>query len=236
MTTRDEVLPDGRWEFDSAVTDAFDDMLARSIPDYQTMRDLVADFACRVLRPGDAVLDLGASRGEALASVINSPACPPQVSALAVEVSAPMRDALTARFADDGRVSITGTDLRDTFPAGEFGAILSVLTVQFIPIEHRFRILDDARRRLRDGGALILVEKCLGATATLDALWTAAYHDHKRRAGYTDEQIIRKAAALEGVLVPVTADWNTDLLHRSGYRHVDRFWQSGPFAAWIAIR
>lgn len=233
--TRDEVVPEGRWEFGADVTDAFDDMLARSIPDHDTMRAMVADYACRLLRPGDAVLDLGASRGEAIASVLASERCPNPVSAVAVEVSAPMRDALAARFADDPRVQVLDTDLRDGFPAGRFGVVLSVLTVQFTPIEHRFRILADARDSLRDGGALILVEKCLGSTALLDRLHTESYRDHKRAVGYSEEQIIRKANALEGVLVPVTADWNTDLLTRSGFGHVDRFWQSGPFAAWVAV-
>jgi hypothetical protein len=34
----DATQPKGRWEFDESVTAAFDDMLARSIPQYKTMR------------------------------------------------------------------------------------------------------------------------------------------------------------------------------------------------------
>ena len=31
---RDETMPEGPWEFDKGVTEVFEDMLERSIPDY----------------------------------------------------------------------------------------------------------------------------------------------------------------------------------------------------------
>jgi tRNA (cmo5U34)-methyltransferase len=37
----DQVRPDGRWSFNDDVARAFDDMLARSIPQYQLMRQAV---------------------------------------------------------------------------------------------------------------------------------------------------------------------------------------------------
>ena len=38
---RDEAEPGAQWEFDAEVTQAFEDMLERSIPQYAVMRDLV---------------------------------------------------------------------------------------------------------------------------------------------------------------------------------------------------
>lgn len=38
MSERDHVMPAGPWQFDQQVTDAFDDMLQRSIPQYNAMR------------------------------------------------------------------------------------------------------------------------------------------------------------------------------------------------------
>ena len=63
----DRLMPSGRWSFDGDVTDAFEDMLVRSIPQHDVMRGLVADIAVRVLEAGDLVIDLGCSRGQALA-------------------------------------------------------------------------------------------------------------------------------------------------------------------------
>ena len=36
----DRTMPEGRWEFDEDVTDVFDNMLARSIPQYETILGL----------------------------------------------------------------------------------------------------------------------------------------------------------------------------------------------------
>ena len=38
---KDQVMPEGKWEFNQEVTDCFDEMLERSIPAYNDMRDLV---------------------------------------------------------------------------------------------------------------------------------------------------------------------------------------------------
>ena len=83
--------------------------------------------------------------------------------------------------------------------------ILSVLTLIFVPIECRQSLLSKVYRALLPGGALIVVEKVLGATAEIDELMVRLYYDKKRESGYTQEQIERKRLSLQGVLVPVTA-------------------------------
>ena len=42
---KDVIVADGKWTFDKNVTDCFDDMLSRSIPDYNTMRELTIRVA-----------------------------------------------------------------------------------------------------------------------------------------------------------------------------------------------
>lgn len=92
------------------------------------------------------------------------------------------------------------------------------------------------RKGLTLGGAIVLVEKVLGATADLDELMVRRYHEFKRSNGYDHEAIQRKALSLEGVLVPVTARWNEDLLRAAGYADIDCFWRWMNFAAWVGIR
>lgn len=41
---------------------------------------------------------------------------------------------------------------------------------------------------------------------------------------------------LEGILVPVTARWNEELLHEEGFRSVDCFWRHLNFAGWVAVK
>lgn len=232
MTT-DQTMPHGRWEFDNDVTEAFDDMLRRSIPDYEEMRSVVTDIVGRSLHDDDLIVDLGCSRGEALKLVLDR--APRNVRAVGVETSPPMLAAATERFAGHPHVQVLDHDLRNglpTFPQPP-GAVLSVLTLQFTPIDYRPRLLTEVRQTLRPGGVLVLVEKVL-PTAGFHEVLTAHYHDRKRAQGYTDEQVAAKAVSLEGVLVPLTARWNEDALAAAGFREVECVWRSGLFAAWIA--
>ena len=48
-------MPGEKWAFDEAVAGCFDDMLARSIPQYDVMRDAVARIAARHARPAPRI-------------------------------------------------------------------------------------------------------------------------------------------------------------------------------------
>lgn len=235
---RDNVIPSGKWSFDGDVTASFEDMLSRSIPQYDVMRSSVADIAMRYFVDGTDVIDLGASRGDAIASILTKSQRRAR-KMIAVEVSRPMLDSLHSRFYGEeyGNLQVLDFDLRNGYPQDVFASVtLCVLSLQFTPIEHRLRILRDVWSSTAPGGALILVEKVIGASADIDASFVDLYYDLKRANGYTDEQIERKRLSLEGVLVPVTAGWNEDMLRRVGFSEVDCFWRWMNFAGWVAVK
>lgn len=237
MNTRDETLPDDKWTFDQGVTEVFDDMLARSIPQYEVMRRAVFNLGSRYVQPKTAVIDLGCSRGEALAPFVDRFGANNRY--VGVEVSEPMLLAARERFAGYigcHVVDIRDLDLRHAYPPEQASLTLSVLTLQFTPIEYRQRIVRDVFKHTVAGGAFLLVEKVLGATADLDAQMVETYYALKSANGYTQEQIARKRLSLEGVLVPVTAKWNEELLSTAGFKQIDCIWRWMNFAAWIAVK
>ncbi len=231
--TRDNTQPGKDWKFDANVTKAFDDMLSRSIPQYQVMREACHELARRFVSPGAVVVDIGCSRGESMASLVNAF---PDARFIGLEVSEPMAKAAQDRFKDNPDVTILRHDLRKGVFVGDASLILSVLTLQFIPINYRQMVIEHCYRALRPGGALILVEKVLGATARIDSSMVDIYHGLKQRNGYSRDDIDRKRLALEGVLVPVTSRWNEDLLRSAGFTSVDVFWRWMNFAGWVAVR
>ena len=81
-----------------------------------------------------------------------------------------------------------------------------------------------------------MVEKVLGNTSNINELFINEYHSYKEINGYSKEQIERKKLSLEGVLVPVTNDWNIDLLKQAGFRQIDVFWRWMNFVGYIAIK
>jgi tRNA (cmo5U34)-methyltransferase len=233
----DQTLPVGKWEFDPDVTHVFDDMLARSIPQYAVMRQACLDIACQYRQPNTDIVDLGCSRGEAIAELIDKYGAGNRF--IGVEVSLPMLEACRSRFEgyiNSKTVDIRQLDLRTDYPPVYSSVTLCVLTLQFTPIEYRQRIIRNIYKHLSPGGALILVEKLLGADAELDELMVKLYYGLKAHNGYTQEQIERKRLSLEGVLVPVTARWNEELLKMAGFNHIDCFWRWMNFAGWIAVK
>ena len=82
----------------------------------------------------------------------------------------------------------------------------------------------------------VLVEKVLGNTCELDEMLVFKYYQMKKDNFYTQEQIENKRKSLEGVLVPITASWNIDLLKEAGFSQIDCFWRNLNFAGFIAIK
>jgi tRNA (cmo5U34)-methyltransferase len=237
MNTVDQTVPGEKWVFDQAVADAFNDMLQRSVPDYEHMRLLTTSLGRGFVRDATEVVDLGCSRGEALAPLVEEFGA--RCRYVGVEVSEPMLAAARERFAGYvkcGVADLRAFDLRTGYPPVRASLTLCVLTLQFTPIEHRQRILRDVYRSTLSGGALMLVEKVLGATADIDELLIRSYYDVKRANGYSEDQIARKRLSLEGVLVPVTARWNEELLRQAGFSDVDCYWRRLNFAGWVAVK
>ena len=233
----DQVIPKEKWEFDKEVTECFDDMLERSIPQYHIMRQAVTDLAIKYTKNKTDVVDLGASKGEAIEPLIRKFGAYNHF--ILVEKSIPMYEACRKRF--EGMINVNvvdvrNSDLRFEFPNCRASVILSVLTLMFVPVNYRQNIIRKCYESLEPGGALIFVEKILGNSAELDQIMIEVYHNLKVGNGYDQEKILRKALSLEGVLVPLTAKWNEMMLHEAGFRYVDSFWRWMNFAGWIAIK
>ena len=245
MSTSLGHFPDGRWAFDTTVTACFQDMLARSIPELATMRALVTRLGFHVVHAGDHILDLGCSLGDALAPFVThyGAAC----TYTGLDASLPMVEAATARFATAQHSDAYGTlvpvpvcieqaDLRTTYPPTIQALTLAILTLMFLPLEYRQGLVQRIYQQTQPGGAVILVEKILGATADFNTLWVEEYYGLKSQQGYTSEEIERKRLSLEGILVPMTARWNEEMLRDAGFRQVECFWRCLNFAGWLALK
>lgn len=235
---KDQVMPTGKWEFDEEVTGCFDEMLERSIPAYADMRDLVTRIGKNFVKPKTSIIDLGCSTGEAIAPFIRSHGC--QNDYRLYDVSEPMLEETRRRYESwikEGVVNVESFDIRNGLPEHTDAClILSVLTLQFTPIEYRQKIISSIYKSLEPGGALILVEKVLGDNSGLDELFVGEYYKIKAENAYTQEQIAAKRKSLEGVLVPITAEWNEQMLRKAGFGSVDCFWRYLNFAGWLAVK
>lgn len=230
---KDNVKKEGKWVFDEEVTNCFSNMLERSIPNYNTMRDLCYIVGRNFIKDNGKVSDIGCSNGLASEKFINEH---PNTQFILSDVSEPMLNACRERYKDNNNVTILEHDLRNGMASQNNNLVIASLTLQFTPIEYRWHILQSIYDSLSDGGALILVEKVLGSTANIDKLLVDEYYNIKRENGYTNELIESKRKSLEGVLVPLTCDFNEHLMRMCGFKEIDCFWRFLNFVGYIAIK
>ena len=236
----DNVVPKEKWEFDESVANCFENMLSRSIPQYDIMRQSVSDLVYDVIntcpRKGYfSVLDVGCSDGLMIQSLLDKFNGDGYYTG--IDVSEPMLKKASERFLNNNNVRIMNHDIKTGTPSSKYDIITSILTLQFVPINYRQQIIQNIYDGLNSArGCFIFVEKILGETAYLDSLMVKNYHEYKRQHGYSAEDIERKRLSLEGVLVPVTNNWNIDLLKQAGFRQIDVFWRWMNFVGYIAIK
>lgn len=246
MTVIDNVEPGDKWEFDSNVAECFENMLHRSIPQYNLMRDSIAGLSKYILEHSNkhtvSILDIGCSDGLMIQSLKETldKLSDIDIRYTGCDVSEPMLTKAKHRFLDElieKKITILNCDLRTGYPVGLFDIVTSCLTIQFTPIEYRQHIIQNIYDSLSSkNGTFIMVEKVLGSTDILNQAMVNNYYEMKKTNGYSEEQIERKRLSLEGVLVPVTNDMNINLLKSAGFKHVDVFWRWMNFTGYIAIK
>lgn len=225
------------WVFDAEVTRVFEDMIARSIPDYDGMRRCVFEVGSRFVRDGGLIVDLGCSRGQSLQMFVDEFGSRTQY--VGVDNSSHMVEAARSRFPTlvaNEVMTVFECDLREDYPARLADLTLSVLTAQFVPIELRQQLFRWVYEHTSRRGAFILVEKVLGSRHETQQLLVDLYHERKIANGYTREQVEAKRLALQGQLVPVTSRMNERMLLDAGFGSVEGIWRHLNFAAWVAIR
>lgn len=237
----DRIVASGKWEFNELVSDCFDDMLFRSIPDYTAMRDLTWDVGKHFVKPDSKILDMGCSNGSSIVEFVEY--CDKQnfrygwnTKCVGIDCSQPMVEKAKERFKLFNCVEISNCDILTAFPKDKYDLILSILTIQFTPLEYRHEIIQKVYNALNSGGAFIFVEKLLCKDADMNTFFVDRYYDIKRRNGYTEEQIQAKKESLKGVLVPLTDEWNRGMLESVGFRKVECFWRCYNFAAYLCVK
>ena len=237
MTSKDEYIPQSKWEFNEDVSSVFPNMLSRSIPGYDGMRELVFRMGRNFVEEGTNVLDIGCSTG--LSSELLIQEFGPKCNFVLIDVSEPMLERCREKFKNEigsGYVNVKHCDLRGRLPVKGCSLIISCLTIQFTPIEYRQHIIQNIYNSLEPGGAFIFVEKVLGNSSQLDEYFVKEYYDIKKDNSYTEEQIKSKRKSLEGALVPLTMRMNDSLLETSGFKQIDCFWRYLNFTGVIAVK
>jgi tRNA (cmo5U34)-methyltransferase len=234
---KDNYIPAGTWLFTDDVADCFDDMLERSIPYYASMRELVYAVGRNFVLPGTTIVDIGCSNGINMAPFIAGFGACNRYALL--DVSEPMLEKSRQKYSGlikRGIVDVLNMDVTKGLPQCETSLIMSVLSLQFTPIEYRQATIQRIYDLLLPKGAFIFVEKVIGDTDQLDRIFIDEYYSLKHRNGYSLEAIDAKRKSLEFSLVPVKEKYNVDMLRQGGFKAVECFWRALNFIGLVAAK
>ena len=234
---RDETMPDGKWEFNADVASVFGDMLSRSIPGLSDLRNQIKFIVAHTMPLGGSILEIGCSDGQQIESIKELEDQISIIKIYGIDNSQEMLEIADEKCGDYAK--LMNHDISKGMPRFiggplKYDLILCVLTLQFIPVELRPKILKFIKNSIRNGGRFIFVEKVIFPDDDTQTLMTKVYHAIKMQNGYTLEQVVAKNESLRNVLVSQTIESNEQMLKAAGFTSVSTFWQNTAFVGWVA--
>ncbi len=223
--------------FDESVASVFDDMINRSVPDYQAVQEKVTAIALNAFQKNSNIYDLGCSTGNTLVELLQK-ITDTTVSFIGVDNSSPMLEKCRAKLDTCGfmkRTELLENDI-DRIEIQNASVIIMNYTLQFIPKERRHEVLTNMYRGLNPRGVLLITEKIRYADPIFQDFFTKIHFGYKADQGYSELEIAQKRDALERVLIPLTREENIEFMYRAGFQHVSVFFQNYQFASFIAIK
>jgi tRNA (cmo5U34)-methyltransferase len=229
----------GSFAFDQRVVSVFDDMVSRSVPGYASIQLLLSDLVLKFANDG-AVLDIGCSTGETILAIhkraklldVTPPKC------IGFDTSSQMIHKAEQKLSGLSNVELKVADLTqsDLLKQLSPSVIVASLVLQFIDPTKRQEIINSMYTALKDGGALLLIEKTVEQNDSMNKIFIDYYHSFKKEMGYSDLEIANKRDALENVLIPCTRQQNTQMLTQAGFKNVATFFQWFNFCGFLAIK
>lgn len=236
--SRDEIYktvhnPLNPFVFDEKVVSVFPDMIARSVPGYDSLIRLITPAASVFVKPSTRVYDLGCSLGAATAAVLNSSADFSGTSVIGIDNSEAMigrcRDMFKGTDAEFLCADINETDIEDA------SLVILNYTLQFIAVEKRDSIIKKIAEGTKEGGALILSEK-VTVPPEADSLLEELHEKFKLNNGYSELEISQKRKSLDNILIKESEETHIERLKRAGYSKVTTWFRAMNFISFLAVK
>ncbi|MCB9058300.1 MAG: carboxy-S-adenosyl-L-methionine synthase CmoA [Calditrichae bacterium] len=223
-----------KFTFNKQVADVFPDMIARSVPGYDTTIAMIGVLAEKYATDGSVCYDLGSSLGAATLAMRHH--ISKNVKIVAVDNSAAMVEKsqkVIDRDHSNIPVEIICEDIRNVNVLNASVVVLNY-TLQFLELDARDLLIEKIYKGLNQGGILILSEKVRFQDNGTQKRITDLHLAYKKANGYSDLEIAGKRTALENVLISETIESHKARLEKCGFKSVNVWFQCLPFMSLLA--
>jgi tRNA (cmo5U34)-methyltransferase len=180
--------------------------------------DAVVYITRNYLTEGNRVVDIGASTGN-LSRKLLPLANERKGRVLAIEKSLQMCNNMVGME----EIGVMNADITD-IDIPEAQVYILFLTMMFIPVDKRQRLLDAIQDKAKVGGCLIIVDKICDHSGYFSTVMKRLTWHWKIQQGAEAEDIINKEMSLAGVQIPIDNYFLDD---------AKEFFRMGEFAGWV---
>jgi tRNA (cmo5U34)-methyltransferase len=223
--------------FDAQVVEVFPDMIARSVPGYNTIIDTIGRLSQQFAQENSNIYDLGCSLGAATLAMrknISAKNC----KIIGVDNSSDMVKRCKMHveaFKGNTPITIIEGNIQDITIENASMVVLN-FTLQFIEKSQRQALLSKISNGLKPGGLLVLSEKISHGDQVIDELLVDLHHQFKRDNGYSELEVAQKRSALEKIMLTDSFDLHQKRLKEAGFNHSSIWFQCFNFVSMIAIK
>jgi tRNA (cmo5U34)-methyltransferase len=212
------------WTFETTeIATGFDDHVREQLPWYDMVTDAVCYIVRNYLTDNNTVVDVGASTGNMI-DKLTPLLLERNAFAVALEKSPTMVEVLEKRFKNRHNVRVVREDVR-TCGWEQAQVYVVFLTMMFIPVHERRRVIDRLRANLLKGGVLIVVDKVCDHGGYFATVLKRLGMHWKIQQGAKLEEVTTKEMSLAGVQIPFDPSMlGTD---------AKQFFRMGEFAGWV---
>lgn len=152
-----------------------------------------------------------------------------------VDPSRPMLDLASATLGPLGaRVHLHEGHVDDA-SAGPFDGATCLLTLHFVEIEERRRMLAQIRRRLRPGAPFVVAHLSFSEVASERQIWLNRYTAFAVSSGVEPSKAEAAAKAVGERLSIVSPQRDEEMLREAGFSDVACFYAGLAFRGWVAV-
>jgi len=223
------------FRFDESVVAVFDDMVKRSVPGYEAMIQMIGLVARTYGKDHTNYYDLGCSTGAtSLSLALNNKYKNNKL--IAVDNSPQMVKECQRNLS--GKIDnfqIVCGDINDISIENASIVVLN-LTLQFVDVEKRFKLIKKIFDGLIPGGVLIISEKIHFDDKENQKQLSRLHLDFKRANGYSELEIANKRQSLENILVTESKEAHLERLKSCGFSESSCHFQCLNFASFLSVK
>jgi tRNA (cmo5U34)-methyltransferase len=122
----------------------------------------------------------------------------------------------------------------DDAPEGPFDASTCLLTLHFVTLEDRRRLVAEVRRRLKPGSPFVVAHLSVPQGTGERALWLSRYAAFAVASGVAPDHAANAQAAIDARLTILTPEQDEAILCEAGFSGVSLFYAGFAFRGWVA--